>query len=174
MKGRWIYLAGFPAVTLALCVLSYYMGLSRVPANCVKPAPTAETKVSIPDEHGEADQLTFFQKLKEPSEPESDLIPTPSTKVVKSIPSKPVSAGIEKKSGWYVQVSAFKDAGKAHELSDDLKNRGFMATVSAKKDGAQELYRVLVGPRDKKEEAQTLANDLDKVGYSQTFLSRLP
>ncbi len=175
-NNRLIYYAGFPIVVISLCVFSYYLGLSRGRQLAVPElaeveevqTPAVETPgVPTPIEGG--GDLTFFKKLQEDS-PAEDLGPSaaPSTK-----PGS-VSAEVAAQRGSVViQVSAFKDVGRAHELIDLLKNQGFPAFARAGRSGAAEFHRVFVGPYRTRDEGEAASAKLAKVGYSKTFLTNL-
>ncbi len=113
-------------------------------------------------------ELTFFKTLKAVDEPEAAK-PQPSEKLRKAEEHAESDAGGG--GSVVVQVSAFRDIGKAHEMVDDLKNRGLTAFAkSSKGDG---FYRVYVGPFASKEEASGALKDLVEKGFEQSFVTDL-
>ena len=76
-------------------------------------------------------------------------------------------------SGFAVQVSAFKDVGKAHELVDDLKNHGFHAFSTSGSTNGNDWYRVYVGPFESKDKADQMVSSLGGEGYKSGFVTKV-
>lgn len=113
-------------------------------------------------------ELTFFRTLKAADEPEATK-PQPSEKLRKA--EERAEGDVGGGGSVVVQVSAFQDIGKAHEMVDDLKNRGLTAFAkSSKGDG---FYRVYVGPFASKEEASGALKDLVEKGFEKGFVTDL-
>ncbi len=170
-RTRIIYLIAFPVVAFGLCVVSYFMGYTRgKQAATLGPMGGAET--IVPAEHESSGELTFFKTLRDAKTPPEGMttpekVPSPEVKA----PPRVASAE-ETLSGTYaVQVSAFKDVGKAHELVDNLKNRGHASFVISGKTKRQEWHRVYAGPYPSKEKAQAALQALEKDGFRRGFVT---
>ncbi len=62
--------------------------------------------------------------------------------------------------GWTVQVGSFSTEARAARLRDELRGKGYPAFIVPFKDGAQQYYRVRVGPEPGRAEAEALAKRL--------------
>jgi cell division septation protein DedD len=69
-----------------------------------------------------------------------------------------------------VQAGSFRDPENAHYLARDLGARGFEARVVEKPLGGIRYYRVVVGPEQTPQEAQTLILRLKDAGYEGFLL----
>jgi cell division septation protein DedD len=168
-RNRLIYYVGFPLAVAALCGFSYFLGLSRGKQVGPTPAPVVEEAgKAVPHEIGS--ELTFFKTLKadEGGAPKSS---TPLERIRKAeeVAEKQVGKG-----SIGVQVSAFRDIGKAHELVSELENRGFTAFVRSPKEGKGDgWYRVYVGPFSSKQDAGGALGELASKGFGSGFVTEL-
>lgn len=62
--------------------------------------------------------------------------------------------------GWTVQVGSFSTEARAARLRDELRGKDYKAFIVLFKDGAQQYYRVRVGPEPDRAEAEALAKRL--------------
>jgi cell division septation protein DedD len=176
-RDRIVYYVAFPLLVVALCAFSYYLGLSR--GRQVASAPEVAKAVegqTAPHEIG--GELTFFKTLKAKDDTETagtakpENPGPPSEKLLKAEERAEIDAGGNGSS--VVQVSAFRDIWKAHEMVDDLKNRGFRAfTKSSPAERGERWYRVYVGPFVSKEDASGALKDLSDKGFGGGFLTDL-
>lgn len=174
-RTRWIYLVGFPLVVFGLCAFSYYLGLER--GRQTQPSVSEESPEGSPSPssgtHESAEDLTFFKTLKEGGETPSARPKTESSaaklaeKIEKTAEAKDEAGSI------VVQVSAFRDVGKAHEMVDDLKNRGYTAFTHSDRKVTDGWYRVFVGPYPSKEKAGNVLEELVEKGFSKGFVTQL-
>lgn len=72
---------------------------------------------------------------------------------------------------WMVQMGAFKDLGKAHELTDQLKNMGYDTVTDAAVSSGKQLFKVQIKAKNH-EDAKTLLSRLQKNGFDQAFVKR--
>ncbi len=176
---RSIYYIGFPTVTAFLCGFSYYIGYSRGKQSSSIPVPIMMSSPVIPNvEQSDSDktsaQFTFYKTLKE----QGTSLPVP--KEENSQGAKKEVALVEDETSkahdadTVVQVSAFKDIGKAHEMIDNLKNLGYEAFTQLKSPKFNDgWHRVFVGPYDTHEKASEVANELADKGFTQGFVTQL-
>ena len=174
-KGKLIYYVTFPLLVAVLCAFSYYLGWTRgKQQGVVESAPELVKKSSEP--HPPVGELTFFKTLRSTE-------PTPVAKIVTPKP-KPAEKSIKdpdevekelaRKGEIAVQVSAFRDIGKAHELVDELKNKGYPAFTGSEKNPDGGWFRVYVGPYQTKEEASSASSELENKGYQKGFVTNVP
>ncbi len=174
-RSRLIYYVGFPALMIVLCGFSYYLGFNRG-AQSIK---TSKTQNPTPSEgvHEPTEDLTFFKTLKEDvpaSNPKKEVAEKPTPKVSAAPKTKPAPKAVASKGDFVIQVSAFKDIGRAHELIDVLKNKGFQAFGQHRRRGTQEFYRVYVGPFLAKTDAEKEGRRLSSAGFPDHFLTKAP
>jgi DedD protein len=62
---------------------------------------------------------------------------------------------------WVVVVGSFADQTKANGIVTDLKKRGFKAYADVLKREGRTLYRVSVGPKLEKSQAEKIKQDID-------------
>ena len=65
-------------------------------------------------------------------------------------------------SGWVVQVGSFEQRSNANHLRDKLRNKGYASFVEPRKDKRDSVYRVRIGPKLKRSEAEELQKKLLK------------
>jgi len=173
IRPRLAYSIGFPLVTFTLCGFSYYLGFTRgKQAASVTKAPEESPPISD-ESHETGQELTFFKTLKEEGETpplESKPIEPKPMDASKAAPKKaaPVAKATADR-GHYIQISAFKDIGKAHELIDEIKVLGFPAIQK----GSAGWHRVYVGPYESKARAEVAMAELAQKGFQKGFVTTL-
>ncbi|MFH1018870.1 MAG: SPOR domain-containing protein [Pseudomonadota bacterium] len=169
-RSRFIYVLAFPVVAFALCVLSYFMGYNRGKQAATVSARTAVENL-VPADHESSGELTFFKTLRDQKPPAEGAVAPRRTPSPEAKPLRLASAEESSSGSFGVQISAFKDIGKAHELVDDLKTRGHSAYVVSGKTKGKEWHRVYVGPFPSKEKAQAALQELEKDGFHNGFVT---
>ena len=66
---------------------------------------------------------------------------------------------------WMVQLGSFSGRDNAQKFADQLKGDGFPALVVAFRSGNKAMYRVQVGPRPDRPQAERLQASLQKAGH---------
>lgn len=85
--------------------------------------------------------------------------PAPATAApVAAVPAPPAT---ETRSGWTIQVSAFRDRGQADQFAETLKAKRYDAYVAAP-DASSPLFRVRVGSYSERRDATRVADRLKK------------
>lgn len=167
-RDRLVYYVVFPLVVVALCLFSYYLGWSRG-QQTVSISGTTGKKIQNGDSHPIGGELTFFKTLKATDDETPPIPPERLRKVDKHTEIDRVGAGSS-----VVQVSAFRDIGKAHELVDQLKNLGFSSfTRSSSSQERGRWYRVHVGPYASKKAATDGLERLMSKGFNDGFITEL-
>ena len=160
------YYVGVPVVTAVLCGLAYWMGHSRG----MREARLESDAARVADKAPEVDlsELTFYRTVKAPEAAPVESVDAPA-------PRSPALPGSAPSLLWAVQVSAFRDVGRAHKLIDSLKSRGYAAfTRSGEGAGSGGLHRVYVGPMQNREDAGENLDRLDREGFGKGFIVRAP
>lgn len=70
-----------------------------------------------------------------------------------------------------IQLSAFKDVGKAHEFVDILRNKGFRGFVISSKEGDESWHRVFVGPFVARDLAEKTQDRLELENFGRGFIA---
>ncbi|MDP6675862.1 MAG: SPOR domain-containing protein [Gammaproteobacteria bacterium] len=78
------------------------------------------------------------------------------------------------KTGWVVQLGSFSNQKNAQQLADAVGKHGFSVFLMPLDRSGKKLYRVRVGPRDTRAQAEKLAGKLVKVGYTGQVTRQLP
>ena len=95
---------------------------------------------------------------------------TPKATPVPELVAKPATAApASGSSRWFVQLGAFNDISKAHQVLDKLSPKGLKGIISPLDSAKGTLYRTRLGPfasRDKAKEAQERAAQLGYAGGS--------
>ncbi len=68
--------------------------------------------------------------------------------------------------GWAVQLGSFAEQGNARRLIQEVGDKGFTAYVVPLRKSGRTLYRVRVGPKETRGQAQDLAGRLAAAGYA--------
>jgi cell division septation protein DedD len=200
-RERWVYYIAFPAVTFGLCGFSYYLGFSRG-MHQGREAFTQTQNEQLLMPHEVKQDLTFFDKLREDQKPiDVELKRKTRSNVVKAEPKEAIPAipldvpktpkepieqvvsdskkraahpAIKSSSDkMVVQISSFRDLGRAHELTDTLKNKGYPAFVHSVNRGPVSWYRVYVGPYVERRSATVVLSKLSKEGFQPGFLTKM-
>jgi cell division septation protein DedD len=124
------------------------------------------------------DELTFYKTLKQVNSPNDEAMPVANEKkdLVRESPEKIAVKPVEiktKMTGFALQISAFRDVGKAHELIDSLKNQGYPAFTRTGSGHEDEWHRVFVGPFASKERAEKTSTELVAKGFKEGFVTTL-
>ena len=183
-RSRMVYYLGFPLVTFLLCGFSYYLGWTRgkQALRGITEAQVAPIPSTSPEAHEVAEELTFFRTLREPEDTAAHAVKGPAgerpakagTRLPKDLEEAEGTASPAGKGGTIaIQVSAFRDIGRAHELISELKNRGFPAFTPKQSRNKDSWYRVFVGPFHDREQANSISEELQQKGFSKGFLTNL-
>lgn len=179
-RSRTIYYVFFPCVTAGLCAFSYYLGLHRGKQVALDVPSVIDSIPGQETPHPPQEELTFFKTLNEKEAPLVLADVTPEAPV--SPPSRP--SGVlktAKKGGGFakkgeegsvvIQMSAFRDIGKADELTDSLRNRGFSAYTETTRKGGVSWHRVFVGPFKTRPDADGVSSQLVEKGFPSGFVT---
>ncbi len=91
-----------------------------------------------------------------------------------SVVPEPPPARPRPGTGWVVQLGSFSSQGNAQQLVDAVGKHGFSVFLVSLDRSGKKLYRVRVGPRDTRGQAEKLAGKLVKVGYNGLVTRQLP
>jgi DedD protein len=86
-----------------------------------------------------------------------------SVKVVAASPAP--KSQVSKAAGWSVQLGSFAQRRNAERLAAEVGGRGFKTYLVPLEKSERTLYRVRVGPRDSRAEAEKLSGRLAEAGY---------
>jgi len=114
------------------------------------------------------------ERLREAAPPEGDMgaiAVVPAQRRGDSV-GKPVEAPASRipvtkklKKGYYAQVQAPKSVDEAEQVARKLRDSGFPVVIESAGSGSQSFYRVLVGPEEKKVQAERLIGQLKSEKY---------
>lgn len=141
------------------------------------------TKVNIPIDHDELKPLsetssakkvekiapTEIQKaeikpeLKKEEKVEAKVVEVKKQELPKVEPTPKVKNEISK--GWFAQVAAPQEFSDAQAIISKLKSSGFKASIENATVRGESYYRILVGPEEKKEQAERLVQQLQRESY---------
>ncbi|HZO24168.1 MAG TPA: SPOR domain-containing protein [Steroidobacteraceae bacterium] len=97
--------------------------------------------------------------------------PTPPPAQKSSPPHNPKPAHTSAAgTGWVVQLGVFASRENAEHLAQQMKSRGFKASVSESGGSSRRLYRVRIGPAPDRASAQTLQGKLRAAGHPGTLV----
>lgn len=68
-------------------------------------------------------------------------------------------------SGWAVQLGSFAEQGNARRLAQEVEQRGFASYLMPLERSGRTLYRVRVGPKETRGQAEALAGKLATAGF---------
>ena len=169
-KGRrdvgraWTVALGIIVVTAACSVAGFYVGRNvlgeqylKRSASKLKPRPTAYVAPQSQAVDAPVVEQPTDEVLDEPEAPRR-----PHRAM--TAPQRPAGAAPGAAKGVKLQLGCFLDGEKAKMLLQDLRNRGYSATVTQEKQGGSTLHRVTMGAGTA-ERAQALAGDLQREGY---------
>ncbi|MES2489256.1 MAG: SPOR domain-containing protein [Pseudomonadota bacterium] len=101
-------------------------------------------------------------------------VPAPVTPKVEPKPATTVAAkpatATPAKSRWYVQLGAFNDIDKAHQLLDKLKAKGLKGIISPLDSEKGTLYRARLGAYPTQDQAKQAQASAAKLGYTGTVI----
>ena len=122
--------------------------------NQVKPAPPVtiapEPEVVPNKAKASTDPLGDLAKAKSAAKPSAE----------KPVAEKPVAGGVEP-FNYFIQVGAFRTPEDAEQQRAKLSLMGFQAKVTEREQSGRTVYRVRLGPFDKKDDADTTKEKLD-------------
>lgn len=123
----------------------------------------------------------LYGKSRPPAAAASKPAPAPAVKPATKPESKPASADplgdlARAKSGvepyvYFIQVGAFRTPEDAETQRAKLSLTGVEAKVSEREQAGRMLYRVRVGPYDKKDAAAKVKSQLEAAGYETAMVS---
>ncbi|PTU31121.1 SPOR domain-containing protein [Stenotrophobium rhamnosiphilum] len=125
-----------------------------------KPTPTPEKPKAKPVEKA---PVKVVVKAPEPVTPK--VVPKPAATVA----AKPETAAAAK-SRWYVQLGAFSDIEKAHQLLDKLKTKGLKGIISPLDSEKGTLYRARLGAYPTQDQAKQAQASAAKLGYTGSVI----
>jgi len=102
-------------------------------------------------------------------QPRPEPAPKPVRKPAPAEPSAPIPA-----SGWAVQLGSFSSRDNARRLAAEVEGRGFSTYLMPLDRSGKTLYRVRVGPRATRAQAEQLAGALAKAGYKGQVTRQVP
>ena len=120
-----------------------------------KQKQVATLSLSGPAKHATAPhRKTHMQKNRKPTH----VSPPAKAPTVHAIDKpKPAAKTEQIAGGFYVQLGAFKEHPRARGLADQIKRKGWHSIISPTKGG---LHAVLVGPKQTRNEAETLLKSI--------------
>ncbi len=139
-----------------MCIGAYQIGFQRGLSQREQLASVPESQLAL-QEVLMPKTLSFYDNLNAKN------IPT----VSESEAQEPTKQ--KEQEGSSIQMSAFKEMGKAEELMDQLKNKGFRVFLISD-EGPNPWHRVFVGPFSSKEEALDKMENLKSKGFSSGFV----
>lgn len=160
LSEKFIYYAAFPTLMVGLCVVSYFLGMSRGQqlANQALFAKAKSLKIEpieMPKEY------TFMEHLNENPKPQVKAVENPLA-LIQDDAKKEVGTNS-------IQMSAFKDVGKAQEFVDRLRSQGYRAFLISD-DHEPRWHRVFVGPYPSTDEAKNHLKNLEAKGFGKGIM----
>lgn len=134
-------------------------------------------KVNAPINHDELKPLSETNKkqvnvdvvepqkpeIKKEIKPEAKVVPVKKEEANKEIPTTKIKNEVSK--GWFAQVAAPQELSDAQAIISKLKSSGFKATIENATVRGESYYRILVGPEEKKDQAERLIQQLQRESY---------
>jgi cell division septation protein DedD len=144
-----------------------------------------------------AEDLSYFNRLQRPNEPEAELKPAAAAPVPAPLPA-PVAARPEARADeapvpvpapapvepartappassgqdWTVQVAALNVRGEADAIARRLATKGYSAYVVTPPNGTPSVFRVRIGPFKTRREADSMASKLQKEEQFKPWVTR--
>lgn len=87
-----------------------------------------------------------------------------------AVPDKPKARAVAAGGGWMVQLGVFASRQNAEHLAQQMRGKGFKASVSDVTGSSRKLYRVRVGPTADRAAAQELQARLRAAGRPGTVV----
>lgn len=120
------------------------------------PAPTPPASAAAPKPKVSADPLGDLAKAKSESKPEGKAEAKPAAKP----DAASSTAGVDP-FNYFIQAGAFRTTEDAEQQRAKLSLMGFQAKVTEREQSGRTVYRVRLGPFDKKDEADKVKERLD-------------
>ena len=134
------------------------------------------------------DELSYFNRLEKPGQPEEKLKPptvtaaappppapkaTPSAQAPPAEPT-PADAALAEPSGagFALQITALRERREAESIAKRLSSKGYAAYVLTPAGSAPSVYRVRVGKFKTRHEAETMAAKLQKEEQFTPWITR--
>ncbi len=121
-------------------------------------------QLSIPDIPARLQQATSV-KLPKSTE---DVMSVSPRKPLTSVGS--FSDGEGTLTRWFLQVGIFNQQANALALQNQLRNKGFAASVTQDDSGQAIKYRVRIGPEMTRGKAEQIKQELDRVDHIKSFI----
>jgi len=126
-------------------------------------APLRVATIRLNESAAEAARAVTPSAAKSPT-PQPALTAKPVNVTAEQATASPIAVA-PKAGQWMVQLGSFSAQNNANDYAAKVKDAGFPAAVSSFRSGGKTMYRVQVGPRAKRDEADTLVLDLKKAGF---------
>lgn len=130
------------ALGIVMIFVAFWAGLSVMKGSIVSSSNQAAVKNT---------NTTPQQKPAEPDRQTEAAVANPNTETTP--PTR-----------YLVRVAAFGTQQKAEELKNELRNKKFISAYVQMPEGTETLYNVNLGPFERREEAQQVANELSIEG----------
>jgi cell division septation protein DedD len=130
------------ALGIVMMFVAFWAGLSVMKGSIVSSSNQAAVKNA---------NLTQPQKPAEPAKQTEAAVATANPET--TFPAR-----------YLVRVAAFGTQQKAEELKNELRNKKFISAYVQMPEGTETLYNVNLGPFERREEAQQVANELSIEG----------
>jgi cell division septation protein DedD len=127
---------------IVMMFVAFWAGLSVMKGSIVSSSNQAAVKNA---------NTTSQQKPAEPTKQAEAAVANPNTEA--TLPAR-----------YLVRVAAFGTQQKAEELKNELRNKKFISAYVQMPEGSETLYNVNLGPFERREEAQQVANELSIEG----------
>jgi DedD protein len=149
-----------------------------------KPAPVAAVVEPIPAKTVDKSPVKVIEPVpvKAPAKPvkvAQATAPTQSSLVAKKPPpaqsTPPIQVRLKgEEAVWAVQLGSFSSKDNANKLARSIGSDGFESFVSRVVVAGKTMYRVQVGPRRTREDAEQLGRTLSKAGHSGKVVPLAP
>lgn len=90
------------------------------------------------------------------------VVPAKAATATTSKPAAPAGA----KTHWFVQVGAFNDIAKAHQVLDKLSPKGLKGIIAPLDSAKGTLYRARIGPLASRDQAKKAQDEAAKLGFA--------
>jgi DedD protein len=94
------------------------------------------------------------------------VVPAKTTTSAAAKPAAPAGG----KTHWFVQVGAFNDIAKAHQVLDKLSPKGLKGIISPLDSAKGTLYRARIGPLASRDQAKQAQDQAAKLGFAGSSL----
>jgi cell division protein FtsN len=147
-------------------------GLASKPAAKAAPAdPDPAAAAVIPAPAAKADPIGDLAKAKTEAVATAKPGPAPVAAATPAAPPAPAPAATGSDPfNYFVQVGAFRTPEDAEQQRIKLSLMGLMARVSEREQSGRTVYRVRLGPFDKKDDADKAKEKIDSTGLEATLV----